>query len=245
MEVFPHVEILCPYPALYLEDLEAVVIADLHLGYEGIMAEQGIFMPKTQFTKQQKMLNKIVRMRQAKRIIINGDVKHEFSETSYHEFREVGELFELLKRHFGEVHLVKGNHDNFIIYVTRRHGIALHDELTLGRYHLFHGHRMPREAKAEFLIMGHEHPAIALFDEIGVKEKVKCFLYGSAMGKKLVVLPAFSPLAYGSEVNAMPKSELLSPLLRSIDVDGLNVVAVSEEAGCLSFARVGELRRFA
>jgi len=245
MEIFAGVEILCPYPALYIREIETVVIADLHLGYEGIMAEQGIFIPKTQFTKQREMLNKIAHMRKAERIVINGDVKHEFSETSYHEFREVSELFELLKRCFKEVHVVKGNHDNFIIYVTRRHGVALHEELTLGKYHFFHGHRMPHEAEAEFWVMGHEHPAIALFDEIGVKEKVKCFLYGSARGKKLVVMPAFSPLAYGSEVNAMPKSELLSPFLRSIDVDALNVVAVSEEAGCLPFTRLGELRRFA
>ena len=245
MEIFAGVEILCPYPALYIKEIETVVIADLHLGYEGIMAEQGIFIPKTQFTKQREMLNKIAHMRKAERIVINGDVKHEFSETSYHEFREVSELFELLQKLFKEVHVVKGNHDNFIIYVTRRHGIALHEELTLGRFHFFHGHRMPQEGKAEFLIMGHEHPAIALFDEIGVKEKVKCFLYGSAGGKRLVVMPAFSPLAYGSEVNAMPKSELLSPFLRGIDVDALNVIAVSEEAGCLPFAQIGELRRFA
>jgi hypothetical protein len=245
MEIFTGVEILCPYPALYLEDIKAVVIADLHLGYEGIMAEQGIFMPKTQFRKEQEMLESIAGLKQAERVIINGDVKHEFSETSYHEFREVGELFEILRRHFEEVHVVKGNHDNFIIYVTRKHGIALHEELTLGKFHFFHGHRIPREAEAEFLVMGHEHPAIALYDEIGVKEKVKCFLYGEAGGKKLVVLPAFSPLAYGSDVNQVPKSELLSPLLRSIDVDKLNVVAVSEEAGCLPFAQLGELRRFA
>ncbi len=244
MEIFPGVEIICPYPALYLRDEKAIVVADLHLGYEGIMAEQGIFIPKTQFTKQKEIFRSISEMRRAERIVINGDIKHEFSETSYHEFREVGELFKLLQEHFGEVHVVKGNHDNFIIYVTRKHNVALHEELTIGRFHLFHGHRMPR-GESEFFVMGHEHPAIALFDEIGVKEKVRCFLYGSTGKNKLIVLPALSPLAYGSELNLIPKSELLSPFLRAIDVDRLNVIAVSEEVGCLPFAPLGELRRFA
>ena len=244
MEIFKGIEVLCPYPALYLKDIETVVIADLHLGYEGIMAEQGIFMPKMQFRKEVEMLEGIAGMCAAERVIVNGDVKHEFSETSYHEFREVGELLEILRRRFREVHVVKGNHDTFIIYITRKHGVALHEELTLGKFHFFHGHRMPRR-EAEFLILAHEHPAIALYDEIGVREKVRCFLYGEANKRRVVVMPAFSPLAYGSEVNLMPRSELLSPFLRSIDVDRLNVIAVSEEVGCLPFAQLGELRRFA
>ena len=42
-------------------------------------------------------------------------------------------------------------------------------------------------------------------------------------------MPAFSTLAQGSEINLIPKQELLSPLLREIDIDSLEVILVSSE----------------
>ncbi len=238
------IEIIEPYPAVYISEINAIAIADLHLGYEGIMAEQGMFMPKVQFKKEMQMLRKIIEKRQAKRIIINGDVKHEFSETSYHEFREVSDLLKFLEERFEEVVIIKGNHDNFIARVTKRFEVKLCDELELGNFYFFHGHRIPRQfgrIKGGYVVMAHEHPAIALFDEIGAKEKIDCFLLGE--DGKITVLPAFSPLAYGSEVNLIPSSELLSPLLKFANVEKMRVIGISEETGCLDFGELGKLRR--
>jgi hypothetical protein len=114
------IEIIEPYPAIYIPEIDAIAIADLHLGYEGIMAEQGMLIPKVQFKKEIGMLRKIIEKKQAERIIINGDVKHEFSETSYHEFKEVSDLLEFLEKNFEEVIVIKGNHDNFIARVAKR-----------------------------------------------------------------------------------------------------------------------------
>lgn len=236
------IEIIEPYPAIYIPEVSAIVIADLHLGYEGIMAEQGVFIPKVQFKKELTMLKKIIEKKQAERIVINGDLKHEFSETSYHEFKEVSDLLGFLKDKFKEVIVVKGNHDNFVARVTKRFDIALHDQLELGDFHLFHGHRIPEKFREE-IIIAHEHPAIALFDEIGAKEKIDCFLFGETGNRKITVLPAFSPLAYGSEVNLIPSSELLSPVLRAANVEKMRAIGISEETGCLDFGELGKLRR--
>lgn len=239
-------EIIEPYPSVYIPKIDAIVIADLHLGYEGIAAEQGMFIPKVQFKKELHVLRKIIEKQEARRIIINGDVKHEFSETSYHEFKEVSDLLEFLKEKFEEVILIKGNHDNFIARVTKRFDVKLCGELELGDFYFFHGHKIPEKfssVKVEHAIVAHEHPAIALFDEIGTKEKISCFLFGEIKGRKITVLPAFSPLAYGSEVNLIPSSELLSPVLRATDIEKFRVIGISEETGCLDFGELEKSRR--
>jgi hypothetical protein len=248
MKILDRVEIVEPYPAIWIKEIDSLVIADLHLGYEGIMAEEGIFIPKVQFEEELEMLEQIIEKVKASRIIIDGDVKHEFSETSYHEFIEVRDLFLFLKGRFKEVIVIKGNHDNFIIRVTKRYGVKLYDHLLLKGFLFLHGHKIPKNysrIKAGYLIIGHEHPAIALFDEIGVKEKIDCFLYGDLKdGKMLIVLPAFSTLMLGSEVNLIPKEELLSPILRELArIEKLKVIGITRELGCLRFPELSKLHR--
>jgi hypothetical protein len=246
MRLWDEVEIIEPYPAVYLPGLDAIVVADLHLGYEGIMAEQGVFIPKVQFEQEMLILESILKKQRAGKVIVCGDVKHEFSETSYHEFIEVTRLLEFLRKHFREVIVLKGNHDNYLIRVTKKHGAKLHEELELGGFYFFHGHRLPsalEEGEASFIVMAHEHPAIALFDEVGTKEKVNCFLYGNARGKNLLVLPALSTLAAGSEINVIPSGDLLSPFLKQhAEIDELKAVGISPEVGCLKFPKLGKLR---
>ncbi len=246
MKIWGRIEIIEPHPAIYIEELEAVAIADLHLGYEGILAEKGIFLPKTQFKKEMEMLLEILERKKVKRVIINGDIKHEFSETSYHEFKEVGDMLAFLKARCQEVILIKGNHDNYIARVSNRFGVKLYEELEVGDYHFLHGHRTPTYLKASHLIIAHEHPAIILYDDVGGREKINCLLYGDIKlkgeSKKIAVLPAFSTLAMGSEVNLIPHQELLSPILREIDVEKLKVIGISRDVGCLDFQELGRLR---
>ncbi len=247
MEISRNIEIVDKYPALYLKDIDTLVVSDMHLGLEGIAAEQGIYIPKIQFEKELNALKNIMQKVSAENIVICGDIKHEFSETSYHEFREVSDIFTFLKEKFKRVILIKGNHDNFIIYVTRRHGVELYEDLLIDRYYFLHGHKIPEDfhkkiEEAEYIIMGHEHPAIALFDDVGIKEKVKVFLYGycEALKKKIIVLPAFSVLAQGSEINVIPKEELLSPILKMCDIDKFKVISADELV--LDFGFIENLR---
>jgi hypothetical protein len=246
VKLWDEVKIIEPHPAVYLHELDAIVVADLHLGYEGIMAERGVFIPKVQFEQEMWILESILEKQKAEKVIVCGDVKHEFSETSYHEFIEVTRLFEFLCKHFREVIVLRGNHDNYLIRVTERHGAKLRDELELGRFYFFHGHGMPSAldgSKASFIVMAHEHPAIALFDDVGTKEKMNCFLYGNVQGRNLLVLPALSTLAAGSEINVIPREDLLSPFLKQrAEIDELKAVGVNPEVGCLEFPKLKKLR---
>ncbi len=240
-------ELVAPYPAIYIPEIDTLVISDLHLGYEGVMAEEaGLMIPKTQFKKEMNALREIEKRIKARRIVLNGDIKHEFSSTSYHESREVSDMLEYLQQEYEEVIIVKGNHDNFIARITSRYRVKLVEEFLDGRYYFVHGHEIPDgfASKGEVVIIGHEHPAIALYDDVGAKEKIPCILYGDMLdGRKIIVLPAFSILAQGSEVNMIPREELLSPILRQyVDVDSLNVTSVGPDVGCVAFPKLGLLR---
>ncbi len=70
------------------------------------------------------------------------------------------------------------------------------------------------------------------------------FLVGEMDGRKIVVTPAFSPLAQGTEINIAPEEELLSPVLKErVDIDRMRVVGIDEDTVMLEFGELGKLRR--
>lgn len=247
MKIFSEIEILEPYPAVYIPSIDSIAIAELHLGYEAAMAGQGVFLPRVQLKKERELLEEMLEKQKAKRIIVNGDFKHEFTRGGYRENREIEDMLDFLVRRFEEVTLVKGNHDNFLIYPAKRYGAELFEELEIGNYYFHHGHRIPgnfEELEAENVVIAHEHPALAICDEIGAKERMPCFLFGKTRDdRNLLVLPAFSPLAQGSEINTLPEEELLSPLLKKFaEVDELEVIGIHADVGALKFSKLKDLR---
>jgi hypothetical protein len=244
MKIFDDIDLIEPFPAIYINSLDTMVIADLHLGFEGIAAEQGIFIPKVQFKKIIEDMKEIISRQKARRVLINGDIKHEFSDTSYHEFREISKFFELLTKNFEETIMIKGNHDNYIVRVTNKYDVKLHDEIGIGDYFFIHGHkdRDLDDIKEKNIVLAHEHPSIVLFTEIGVKEKMKCFLYGNTQGKNVLIMPAFSYFAEGSSINQLPKNELLSLMLKKLDVDKMQVISILEKEKYLVFPEIKKLR---
>lgn len=253
LKLAPSIKLVNSWPCLYIEGIDALVIADLHLGFETIKTEQeGVAIPKVQGKQLLEMMQKILRMQKASTIIINGDIKHEFSEGSYHEYKEVSDFLEFLSRNFKKVFLIKGNHDNFLIRATRRfENVELRDDLKIGEFYFAHGHK-PLElkkigAKTKTVIIAHEHPALALYDELHIKEKVKCLLHGKIGGrggKFVIILPAASIFAPGTDVNTVAREEFLTPLLQKYGVDNLEAVGIVEGEECLKFPKISKLRTY-
>jgi metallophosphoesterase superfamily enzyme len=62
-------------------------------------------------------------------------------------------------------------------------------------------------------------------------------------GRKIICMPAFSPLASGVTVNAIEKRELLSPILREdVELENLVPIAIDKEVGVLKFPELRLLR---
>jgi putative SbcD/Mre11-related phosphoesterase len=231
---------------LYIGDLDALVVADTHIGYEEALAEQGVFIPPIQVSEMRKTLAAMVEDAGASRLILLGDVKHEFGDVTRQEWRETTMLLDFLRKDLRlRVEVVRGNHDNYLIPILKRLEIPFHDPCLLeGGYLFFHGHKpLPVEGfreDVEYVLMGHEHPALALRDKLGVKIKLKALLEGTFLGKKVYVLPAFSPLMPGTEVNI--ERRLLSPLLRGVDLDVFRAYGVDVEAGIFDFGEIKYLK---
>ena len=242
MELYKGVEIVGGMPVLFIKKLNALVCSDLHLGYEGVMADKGIFLPKTNLIKIKDMLKRSIEITGATKLIIDGDIKNEFSKVHMEEFNEFREFVHFLKElDIVEVHLVKGNHDNFIDRFEKPLGIKIYrQEFLLDDILFFHGEELPDLKKGKLLIMGHLHPAVGIFNNLGAKEKVKCFLYGKMRDKRnLIILPAMNYFSEGIEVN-INKIDDTPVFRRMINIMDMQVAGI-DYAEAVKFGSVREL----
>ncbi len=237
------VELIDGFPAAFIKSLNAIVIADPHLGYEGVMAAKGILIPKVNLKHIIKTLDECISKTGASKIIVDGDIKNEFSTVELEEFNELKEFLEFIRGKSIEPILIKGNHDNFVERYKDAFKLKVYrQQAELGRYLFFHGEELPEGKEADFLIMGHEHPAMAVFSKAGKKEKLRCFLYGKFKKKQLLVMPAINYFASGTEINMYPKDDLLSPIFKEMDVDKMEAIAIGY-GSTMSFGKIGKLRK--
>ncbi len=108
-----------------LIDKKILVFTDFHIGYEEHIAERGA-LPDLQFKEIIERLNRIFTLLKRdnvkiKKIVILGDLKHEFGGISDKEWRETIGLLDYLDKKIvgdrnkrGRIILIKGNHDNIL-----------------------------------------------------------------------------------------------------------------------------------
>src|SRR3989338_4277464 len=97
--------------ALYAD--RHLILSDFHIGYEEALNKQGILMPRFQFKEIIERLEAIFKKlkgRRIEKIVILGDLKHEFGAISEKEWRHTLRLLDYLGQHCKEIILIKGNH---------------------------------------------------------------------------------------------------------------------------------------
>lgn len=247
MKIDRDVELLDGLPIAHISSINAIVVSDMHLGYEGHMAKSGVFIPKANLKKILSDLDKGIRKSKASKIIVAGDIKNEFSGVEQDEFNELYDIIKFCRDRKVELILIKGNHDNFIDRYKKPFSLEIFDrEARIGDYHIFHGDRIPKLAGKvpRMLIAGHEHPSIGVVNSIGRMERLRCFVLGKYKGTRMLVLPAISYFATGSDINTRPESRLLSPVLKSMDLDRAHAIAVGY-GSTIDFGTIGRLRKIA
>ncbi|MCL5440556.1 MAG: metallophosphoesterase [Candidatus Marsarchaeota archaeon] len=237
------VELLEGLPIAHIKSINSIVVADMHLGYEGAMAGEGAFLPKVNLKEICREVKEGIARSGAERVIVDGDIKSEFSKVSVDELNELHGFASFLEKEGVMPVLVKGNHDNFVDRYRGAFRMEIYGgHAEIGEYLFLHGDKEPARIKrrTRMVVMGHEHPAITISTALGRREKVKCFLYGRYRGKGLLVLPAIGYFSTGMDVGAAGHG-MLSPILRRGGIGSMHAIACAY-GSTIDFGKVSDLR---
>ncbi len=229
--------------SLFLKAERLLVINDLHLGYEEAMHAKGVLVPKFQLEEIIARMRNIFNMIENQnikinKIVINGDLKHEFGKVLRQEWNDVLKFIDFCLLHCNEVVIVQGNHDSIIKPIAEKREVKVVSELRIGKKGeiiIIHGDEIA-DTEAKTIIIGHEHPAITIRE--GSKyEKFKCFLVGKFKKQKVIVVPSFNPLLEGTDVL---DGQMLSPYLGNIDDFTVYVIGEKET---YDFGKVKKIKK--
>ncbi|HXW02596.1 MAG TPA: metallophosphoesterase [Candidatus Nitrosotenuis sp.] len=224
-------------PALILEgDKKHLIITDLHIGFEGSLAQNKIFVGKN--TTLNEFLDEVYSLIDSNKVddlILLGDIKSGISRISKSEWDEVPKFLQELKKKT-DVTIVPGNHDANMqqlvpdgITMISTIGMVLENSL------LTHGHTIPSEnfAYVDKIIMGHVHPVF--FDEdsilngqrvwVSIKTKKENIFPSSSGELEIIIIPSFNRYFYATKKKQYKKS--ISPIIERIkDVSSARIVTL-------------------
>jgi uncharacterized protein len=216
---------------------KCLVVGDIHLGYSSDES-MGAIINKKLFDEMIGDFDSIFeKVGKVDKIILLGDLKHEFSILTQEERYGIVNLIDYLKEKSKMVIIIKGNHDNYLINIIAKRNIKIQDYYVWEKYCFLHGDRDFIENYSEevkYWIMGHIHPAIKLKEGIKI-EKYKCFLYGDFQDKKVIILPSFSE---GGGVDAR---EIENVLPWKFDLNNFEVFVVGENLEVLDFGKLKKI----
>jgi len=220
MLIHPNIEIesLC----LYIKKEQALVIGDLHLGFEEALNKQGVLIPRLQFKEIFENIKSLLEKLKPRLVVLVGDVKHEFSTISNQEWNNLSKTIRLIKQ-YSELIIIKGNHDTILKPIAEREQAKVTDSYNLGKIQFLHGDVIKKNLKP-IIIIGHEHPAISFKER--PTQKFKCFLKGKYKNSILIVMPSFSTISEGSDIT---RNYPLSPFLKDMSINNLEVWAIEDK----------------
>lgn len=214
---------------------EILVLADIHIGYEESLNKQGLLVPRFQFKETENRIKNILKKAKPKKIIINGDLKHEFGTISETEWRHTLKILDLFKDK--EIILIKGNHDTILGPIANKKNLTVKDYYKIDDVFICHGDKITNNidySTSKIIIIGHEHPAITIGTKTR-KETYKCFLKGKFNNKTLIVQPSLNLVTEGTDIS---KEDLLSPFLNQ-NLNNFNVYIVSDKV--YDFGKLSQL----
>ena len=199
--------------AVWLEEPRVLAVADLHLGYLWAQRKQGQMLPLGAPDDTFSRLAELQECYRPREIAVLGDVVHQALKLDAltAELQRLCRALSVGSR----LRLIAGNHDRRLneLLAHCELDVSLEPAMRAGDILLTHGDSAPEEptpggGSGLRVIMGHEHPAIAVGDGVATSIKCPCFL----ASRDTLALPAFSPWAGGSLIRRNP---FMSPSARA------------------------------
>jgi putative SbcD/Mre11-related phosphoesterase len=231
--MLPELQPIIDEPAFLIKEKKLLVVADLHIGIESELRENGLQVPSQTNVMEQRLIS-ILTTNTIDDIILLGDIKHNIHSSTIQERTDVIRFLNTIQT-YGTLHVLPGNHDGNIDRLLPS-TIKLHssDGFVFDGIGFTHGHRKPNQEvmQCEQVVIGHTHPTVMLTDRLGYRTFEQCWLrsvplpdkllekYPTSHTLQILVMPAFNPLCGGIAVNRDP---LLGPFKSLIDVDSAEV----------------------
>jgi len=212
---------------------EILIIGDLQLGYEDQLRNNGVMVPKFQYKDIIDRLRGIFSKYKIKKIILNGDIKHEFGKINPQEWDEVLGLFDFLEKNVSEIIVIKGNHDVILESILARKDMELFDRYDDDYLTVVHGDKLIDNLN-KVVVIAHEHPAISFSEK--PSEKFKCFLVGKFKKSKLIVMPSFTEITVGSDVS---RNKFLGPYLD--DINKFECILIDDKSNARNFGKLSNV----
>jgi putative SbcD/Mre11-related phosphoesterase len=227
-------------PAHFLKEKKLLIIADLHIGIESELRENGLQVPSQTEVMEQRLVS-ILTTHDVSDIILLGDIKHNIPSSTIQERADMRNFLNMI-RTYGTLHVLPGNHDGNIGRLLPSDALLHSSEgFVFEGIGFTHGHRRPSDEimRCEEVVIGHTHPTVMLTDRLGYRTFEQCWLRGGPSSDKLLekypdshtsqilLMPAFNPLCGGVAVNRDP---LLGPFGSLIDVDNAELYLLDGSA---------------
>ena len=193
--------VLLPQKAVYWQNEDALLLADLHLGKAAHFRKNGIPVPAGVHLKDIQKLSGLIDRYTPSRLIIMGDLFHSDLNNEWQLFSDFMQQYSGLK-----CLLIKGNHDVLDVSLYHALGMEVYEKLEAGPFMLSHEPLGQQLYKKNLVnISGHIHPGIYLR---AIGKTLPCFFFSD----RECLLPAFG--AFTGFVNCRPaKGTFIFPVL--------------------------------
>jgi uncharacterized protein len=174
---------LLPEKAVFLPDVDTLLVADAHLGKATSFRQLGVPVPAGTTDETLAALTRLIRRLEVKRVVFLGDLLHSARSLAPDTLAAVLRWRELHGN--VELTLVRGNHDDHAGDPPALLDIQAFDEPVMLRGLAFAHH--PRPMAGAFVLAGHLHPCISVGGRAHDWHRLPCFWFSQRVG----VLPAF------------------------------------------------------
>lgn len=169
---------LHPSGAIFWNEKEMLLIADVHLGKVAHFRKHGAPVPANAAFQNLEKLTEISNHFQPETICFLGDLFHSKLNEEWNDFEKWVEYTK------ANVILISGNHDIIPKYLFEELGVKVFDELLLEGFLLTHH---PTEIKGTFNFSGHVHPGVRMKGVGRQYVRFPCFY----KTENQLILPAF------------------------------------------------------
>lgn len=200
---------LLPERAIYWQQQQTLIVADVHLGKTGHFRKAGIAIPKQLGLEDLDCLTRLINQHQPKNLLFLGDLFHSDMNADWFDFANWRKQFAHIS-----MQLVIGNHD--IIKEKHYHDldVSTHHELLAGPFLMLHHPQTTNclEQHEHYVFCGHIHPGVKLVGKGRQSVTLPCF----AFSDRQAILPSFGKFTGRVNMHHEPTDRIFGILEKKV-----------------------------